>query len=155
MAPREAKLKAPLNAIKSPEDDRHIAGGASPRYGEKKIGAPRRRSERDGNEGRQKAWLLTCHVHTYGAAAHGFGLTPSPLSVGLPRLRLRLRRYRAPYHFHALPGVLIFGYASMNHPRLFVCRPPDSQIRLAALAGWRQQTSIYQLYSLTEPNKKS
>ena len=40
------------------------------------------------------------------------------LSVGLPRLRLRLRRYRAPYHFHALPGVLIFGYASMNHPRL-------------------------------------
>ena len=57
-------------------------------------------------------------MHTYGAAAHGFGLTPSPLSVGLPRLRLRLRRYRAPYHFHALPGVLIFGYASMNHPRL-------------------------------------
>ena len=93
------------------------------------------RSERNGNEGRQKAWLLTCHVHTYGAAAHGFGLTPSPLSVGLPRLRLRLRRYRAPYHFHALPGVLIFGYASMNHPRLCVCRPPDSQIRLAALAG--------------------
>ena len=74
-------------------------------------------------------------MHTYGAAAHGFGLTPLPLSVGLPRLRLRLRRYRAPYHFHALPGVLIFGYASMNHPRLFVCRPPDSQIRLAALAG--------------------
>ena len=72
------------------------------------------------------------------------------LSVGLPRLRLRLRRYRAPYHFHALPGVLIFGYASMNHPRLFVCRPPDSQIRLAALAGWRRQTTIYQLYSLTE-----
>ena len=33
--------------------------------------------------------------------------------------------------FHALPGVLIFGYASMNHPRLFVCRPPDSKIPLA------------------------
>ena len=60
--------------------------------------------------------------------------------------------YRAPYHFHALPGVLIFGYASMNHPRLCVCHPPDSQIRLAALAGWRRQTPIYQLYSLTEPN---
>ena len=112
----------------------HSRGRKPPVWG-KENWSPEGRSERDGNEGRQKAWLLTCHVHTYGAAAHGFGLTPSPLSVGLPRLRLRLRRYRAPYHFHALPGVLIFGYASMNHPRLFVCRPPDSQIRLAALAG--------------------
>ena len=95
----------------------HSRGRKPPVWG-KENRSPEARSEGDGNEGRQKAWLLTCHVHTYGAAAQGFGLTPSPLSVGLPRLRLRLRRYRAPYHFHALPGVLIFGYASMNHPRL-------------------------------------
>ena len=64
------------------------------------------------------------------------------LSVGLPRLRLRLRRYRAPYHFHALPGVLIFGYASMNHPRLFVCRPPDSKIPLAYGSQGKRSLSI-------------
>ena len=111
----------------------HSRGRKPPVWG-KENRSPEAPERCDGNEGRQKAWLLTCPVHTNGAPAHGFGLTPSPLSVGLPRLRLRLSRYRAPYHFHALPGVLIFGYASMNHPRLFVCRPPDSQIRLAALA---------------------
>lgn len=35
-------------------------------------------------------------------------------------------------------------------PPATFCRPPDSQIRLAVLAGWRRQTAIYQLKTLTE-----
>ena len=71
------------------------------------------------------------------------GLRPRPYlsafrvfgcASGATGLHIIFMRYR---------GWFIFGYASMNHPRLFVCRPPDSQIRLAELAGWRRQTPIF------------
>ena len=42
----------------------------------------------------------------------------------LPSLSRRL--LGTPIYFLIQPGVLIFGYASMNHPRLCVYRPPDS-----------------------------